>query len=65
MFTKEGYGAINKYENLRHDLSHKSCHKLNLINNQSQNFAPYIISMQFQQLIIHGLSQIQLAGQYL
>jgi hypothetical protein len=41
MFTEEGFGALNKYENLRHDLSHKSCHKLNLMNTQSQIFAPY------------------------
>lgn len=52
MFTQEGYGTISKYENLRHDLSCKSFRKLNLTNNQSQVFAPYIISMQFQQLII-------------
>jgi len=52
MFTQEGYVAISKYENPRLDLSCNSCHKLNLTNNQSQVFAPYIISMQFQQLII-------------
>jgi len=52
MFTEEGYGAINKYENPRHYLSCESCYKLNLTNNQSQIFAPYIISIQFQQLII-------------